>query len=242
MALLPKATPTATSPAFENPDDAAAQPAQALAVPTATLPALAVPTANAVAVRRESVNPFESIKGAYHVDFNTLTNLQVTNGNFMDKEGSRPLGDSIVLALMSFQDNYVISPGVDGEQAKKLVKYSDDGIVTKDGLNAADYLHELKTIGGYSKARMDKRVVLVGALVNAGKLPEMTDTLVQIDLPPSSKALFDRYQIQTAYDVRMNKYTAEEAMMLTMTTKIVKNGASQIYTLVNFQRFMPNAV
>jgi hypothetical protein len=238
MALVPKSVPSSS---FENPDADTAtavvdaptpQPIAQAAATTAV--AIQRPANTAVATQRTSANPFADMRDAYVVDYNTLAQLMATNGNFMDKESGAMLGDSIDLQLMSFQDNFAISPGVDTDEAKKLVRYSSDGVHTKNGENCMEYLKSLKD-AGYVKASMSKRVILVGALVNPGKIAAMKDSLVQIDLAPSSKSLYDRYTIQSAYDVGRGKVTKEQASLLRLTAKVTKNASNQVFTQVTFE-------
>ena len=191
----------------------------------------------AVAVHRQIISPFEPMKNAFTVNFDTLLALQANQGNFMTKLDGDSLGESITLELLSFQDNYILATGEDqsDEEAAKLVKYSDDGITTKDGRDCKEYIQELLD-ADYPKAKMSKRVVLVGALVDPGKMKDLEGTLVQIDLPPTSKAAFDRYQIQTAYDVSKGKYDAESAKLLRMTCSTQKKD-KLAWTVVDFKRF-----
>lgn len=244
MALPPK-----TNPTFENPDaggaaaDAAvvADPPKGAAQtfqqptpqPAPQSTAVATVAPRAVAVARAPVSPFAELQNAYTVDYNTLDALMVSNGSFLMKEDAQDLGNAITMQLMSYQKSFVVSPGDDSEQAKKLVKYSDDGAYTKDGLNINDYLQELKS-AGYSKAYKSERVVLVGALADPGKLPALQDRLVQLDLAPTSKTLYDRYTIQAAFDIGRGKTTLEKSRNLRMTAKVTKNANNKIYTLVQF--------
>ena len=234
MALIPKAVP-ATAPAFENPDAgtaAVATPAPA-ATPTPVTAVATTHPAGAVVVASTAINPFAEMKNAYTVDYNTLAQLLASNGNFMTKEDNILLGDTVVLQLMSFQDNWVVSPGADTDEARKLVRYSNDGINTKDGEDIAQYISDLKA-AGYNKAYLSKRVILVGALLDAGKAPQLNETLMQIDLAPTSKSLYERHVIQSAFDVGRGKKTAEQVSKIRMTAKVTKNSASQIYTQVAF--------
>lgn len=234
MALIPKPVP---STQFEQPsvtmDDTANPPAQSMTQPVPQSHVPAVQASTNVAVSRPSLNPFADMEKVYEVEYNTLTQLMATNGNFLEKENGTVLGDAITLQLMSYQNNFVLSPGVDGEDAKKLVRYSNDGITTKDGEDCVGYLNDLKQ-AGYNKAYMSKRVVLVGALLDAGKAPQMADSLVQIDLAPTSKTLFDRHVIQSAFNISKGKTTKDKASTLRLTAKVAKNASNQIYTLVNF--------
>lgn len=244
MALIPKSLPkfedlTITMDDSANPEAGVVQPAQtpvaavAAAVAPAAVAAVAAVATGAVAIKHQSLNPFSDMEKAYEVDYNTLTQVMATNGGFFEKETSVALGDSLVLQLMSYQSNFIISPGIDGDEAKKLVRYSSDGINTKDGESCSEYIKELKE-AGYDKAYMSKRIVLVGALLDAGKAPDMTDSLIQIDLAPTSKTLFDRYVIQSAFNVSKGKTTRENASKLRITAKVAKNANNKIYTLVNF--------
>lgn len=199
--------------------------------PRASNTAVAVP-------QRSIVSPFETMKSAFHVDYDTLLQVQGNQGQFMTKADKKSLGDTITMELMSFQDNYVISPGEEGPEAAKLVKYSDDGVTTKDGLDCKEYLKELIE-AGYEKSKLSQRSVLVGVLLSSLKQKELEGTLFQIDMPPTSKKAFDRYQIQSAYDTSKGKYTVEAAKIIQMSCRVDSksmNGQTKDWTVVDFSR------
>jgi len=243
-------TKTASTPAasFETPNDdetetvdhtetksdsrvAAAAEVHAVAV------ARTAPSAVAV-VGKRAISPFENLKEVYKVSYDTLEALKASQGNISIKSSGVSLGDSVAMELLSFQANFVITPNEDSEEAGKLVKYSDDGKVCSDGTEVSEYLRELKD-AGYDKAKLVERCVLVGALTDPGKQKSLMDTLVQIDLPPTSKAQFERYQIQCAFDIKRSKYTLEQASMLRLTCKVengVKGGKKTDWTVVLFTR------
>lgn len=246
-------SPALKNPVFENPDEdsstvgiepdtgtGTAQSTQRLdsaAALAANSTSLVPRAGNAVTSPVRSIaSPFEEFRNAYTVNYDTLQALQATNGNFLDKTSGVSLGDTIILDILSFQPNFVLSPGVEGEEARAYVAYSDDGKVTKDGTPCVDYLADLKR-AGYDEAKMSTRTVLVGALVDAGKQPDMVDNLVQIDLPPTCKTLFDRYQIQSAFDIRKGKTTLEKVTRVKMVCRVEKRATpkgSLIWTVTDF--------
>lgn len=185
------------------------------------------------------VSPIATLKDALHVDYDTFLQIQAVQGNFSDKLADKSLGDKIVLELLSFQSSHILATGEDqnNEAAAKLVKYSDDGSTTKDGRDCKEYINELLD-AGYEKAKMSERCILVGSLVDSGKLPELEGQLVQIDLPPTSKKQFDRYHLQCGFDVLKGKYDAKSTATMEMTCTIAKNGKLS-WTVVNFARFIP---
>lgn len=194
---------------------------------------------SAVAVAgAQVVSPFVALQSAYRVNYDTLMALQATNGNILEKTSGKELGKVICLELMSYQKNFVVSTGVDSDEARGLVRYSDDGVTLKDGTPVDQYLKELKD-ADYDDAKISERCVIVGALTDPGAAPELQDTLVQIDLPPSCKTLFDRYQIQASYDLKKNRCTLEEAIQIKITCRVEKKliGAKTvIWTVTDFTR------
>jgi len=199
---------------------------------------VAAPTGAQVAVSRPMVNPFDTLKDAFPVEFDTLLNLQLNQGNAINKDTNVALGSEIGLELMSFQDQTVISPGVDGADAKEHVRYSDDGITTSKGENVQEYLAELKLV--FEKANLSKRVVIVGSLFDPGikgkKIPGMQDKLVQINLPPSSVSTFKRYTADQAFQIAKRDKSVEgvERMRITMDTK---TKGDNTWTVANFTRY-----
>jgi hypothetical protein len=255
---LNKQTPAATT--FEDPDsdDVAVetrQPASAqerLAAAAAeraaasasqqesTQTAVAAKPAGAVAVHRKMEDPFKQLENAFPVEWDTLRNLVITQGNVVDKDTDKPLGDEIGLELLSFQKQWVVSPGVDGEAAKEHVRYSDDGQITTKGDDVRDYLQHLKNTG-YPKANLSERLVIVGSVFDIGvkgrkDLKDLQDALVQINLPPTSKATFSRYRMDQAYQIGKGLANADGADRIRINCNLKKNG-DNTYTLANFSRY-----
>jgi hypothetical protein len=266
MALTKNANAQASTPAFEAPDDdvvdqAAAEQAAirakaqerlaaAATQHAATKPAeeakpsasreVATPTGTQVAKARPMINPLEPLKNAFPVEWDTLRNLVITNGNVMDKTTSKALGDTIGLELLSFQDQWVVSPGVDGDEAKEFVRYSDDGVTTTQGEDMKEYLAHLKA-SGYEEAKISERMVICGSVFDIGvkgakDLKELQDALVQISLPPTSKATFKRYQMDQAFKIGKGFIEAKGAERVRIECDVVTKGQMS-WTVANFSRY-----
>lgn len=238
MALIKNKTQTA-APEFEgNPEDA--QKTTAETPPTvnervaASTAVAARPTTAVAQTSRAIVSPLKALENACTVDFNTLDQIKATQGQFKYKESERSLGDTITVELLSYQKNFLVSPGDDDEESAKLVRYSDDGITCKTGENCNEYLAGL-IAAGYDGAKKSERVVIVGALVDAGKAADCAGSLFQMDLAPSSKVQFDRYQIQLGFDTAKGKVTAEGASVVKLTAVAVAKNKKD-WTVVNFAR------
>lgn len=256
MALNKNASaPKTNTPAFEAVDEgvetttaAKASPAERIAAaqaqhaaenptptPASTGTAVAARTAGAVVAAPVTlVNPLDGLKNAFRVTYDSVRNLIVTNGNVMDRQSNKALGDTVDLELLSFQDQWVVSPGVDGEEAKEFVRYSDDGITTTQGEDCKEYLKHLKATD-FPAAKMSERTVLVGALVNAGKMKELTDTIVQLNLAPTSRGAFQQYQLDQAFKIRKGTVTPEGANIVRITCEVHTKGKNS-WTVTNFSR------
>ncbi len=220
---------------------AAAPKEEETAKPASTERAVApqAPNAGQVAVTTPMVNPFTPLKNAFHVEFDTLLNVQLNQGNAINKDTNAALGDVIGLELLSFQDQTVVSPGVDGAAAKEHVRYSDDGVNTSKGENVTQYLADLKA-SGFEKANLSRRVVIVGSLFDPGskgsKIDGMKDKLVQINLPPSSVSGFNRYQADQAFKIARGLAAVEGSTRMKITCSIKTKG-DNTWTVADFSRY-----
>lgn len=214
---------------LENPAEQAAAPAAA-AAPAKPVVAVAVvkPTALAVSTGRMQ-DVVQSLKNNIQVDFNTLDRIQVLAGNFVLQDSSKlPLGNTIEFELMSYQDNFVISPGEDGAEAAAAVRYSNDGVTLSDGGDCQEYLATLRDV--YPDAQMKQRCVLVMELLaapaakNQAAISEYMGKLFQMDLAPTSKKKFDSYKIQASFDVSKGRIGEADARKVVSTIE----GASAV--------------
>ena len=205
------------------------------AQPAATAGAVAVAATGAVSTGvngkpRDVIG--EQFKDAFRVDWNTLHRIQAVQGSFVDVENSKTeFGKSMLFELLSYQDNWQISPGTDAESDAQHVRYSNDGITTTMGENCAEFLAALKE-AGYSEAKMGHRCTLAGTII-ASDSAEMTGKMVQIDLPPTSKTMFDRFRLQTSMDIAKGIKTEEQVNPMKMTAKSQTKGRNT-WTIVEF--------
>jgi len=229
---------TAATPAFESEDETSTETTMtentaAPAAASAAAPALRAKSAVALPSATDSqMYVIRDLRDQLRVDFNTLAQVQATQGSFIEKETDKVLGDEITIELMSWQDSYVCSPN-DDTAPKELVKYSEDGVTSKDGESLQAHLADLKA-QGYDRARISHRVVLVGALLETNKDQGLVGELIQIDLPPTGKAQFDRYSANVAWKVRSGAVDPEAAKRIKLAASIAKGAGSVKYTLVRF--------
>lgn len=172
-----------------------------------------------------------TLRGVLPVEYNTLAQVKCTNGNFVEREGNLNLGDTIVFELLSWQDSYTVTTNEDKAPIETL-KFSDDGITCKDGTPVADHVAALKE-QGYIKAGVKHRLVVVGAVHSAAKSDKYNGNLVQFDLSPESRVLFQRYQATTAWGVKAGKLLPEQVVQVKGATRLVTKG-SNTYTVVDF--------
>ena len=189
--------------------------------------AVVAPAAGSLAVKMSQADPFKKLENAIHVDYNTLDRIQVTNGNIINKETNGAMGDTCTMELISIQKLWVMSPGGDqkDEESLEFLKYSDDGkTVQGTGELLVDFLEAAKA-AGYDKARIVERLILVGMLVDAGKLASTMDgTLVQLDCAPRSKANFEKHRIGTAFGIGKGLQSAEGAEIVKITADLQTKG------------------
>lgn len=226
------AAPT-PGPAAETVNETASAPAEApaeAAAPAPTTTAVAPRPANAVAMAgrpRDLIT--ETFKNAFTVDWNTLNRIQASNGNFLDVElNKQAIGQEITLEIMSFQDHWQISPGTDDDNDAQYVRYSDDGKLTTEGEDCNEYLAALK-VAGYDGAKMTQRLVLAGNIVGGSH----DGKLVQINLPPTSKAMFDRFRMQASIDIAKAKRTPDDLRTLKLKAMVETKGKNS-WTKVAF--------
>ncbi len=211
---------------------AAASTERAVATPAKT---------SSLAVSMTKANPFTALENAITVDYNTLTRLMCTNGNYVNKENDAILGDTIGLELISKQKSFVLSPGGDSDDQESLayVKYSKDGETTDDGESMQECLAIAKQ-AGYTKAKIAERLILVGCLFDPGKQGGMKNDLVQIDLAPLSKDNFKRHEIAVAFGISRGNLPREGAERLKMTCDLKSNtiGNKKVnWTNANFAHY-----
>lgn len=211
-------------------DPPAGAPAPAPASAAATTTAIAARTGGAVVVAGRPVNVLQqSYKDAFVVDWNTCHRIQATVGNIVDVEANKAvIGPEITMELLSFQDNWQVSPGTDDDDDIQYVRYSNDGKVTTEGEDIHQYLAALKE-AGYKDAKINERCTIAGTMIGTA----LDGTLVQIDLPPTSKAMWTRFQMQTSMDIAKGKRTEADLALIKLKCNVNTKGKNS-WTVVSF--------
>lgn len=188
----------------------------------------AVTTASAVVAQ----NVLSTLKDQFRVEYDSLPRISAEQGSFVFKDDSElEVGGEIRLQLISYQDNWVASPN-DTKADIDLVKWSDDGITSRDGINMRDHVADLIS-QGYNRAKLVHRCIIVGELVAAGKAGEArVGELVQLDLPESGRRSFNTYQLQASYAVAKGRKSLEDAALLSLKAVKEKSKAGESYTKI----------
>ncbi len=193
---------------------------------------VAAAKSNAVAKSIMSHDPTAALENALTVQYDTLTQIMVTNGNVVLREGKELMGDHVGLELISFQNHWVCSPGgkSNDDESKEFLKFSDDGKTVRDtGESLTEAVQRAKD-AGYPEARIVERMILVGALVYPGKdkkgqrLDELQDELVQIDLAPRSMNNFKAFRANAAFKVSRGLLAPEAALRVCLYCKVMSKG------------------
>jgi len=244
MALRNNENTANTNAAFESEDETAATTAAATEAPAATTAtataapaattAVATQTTRAVSTARAVVtqNVLSDKKDAFYVEFDSMPRLAAEQGSFTLKDSSEAdLGAEIKMELMSYQESWVASPN-DKKADVELVKYSDDGVTSKDGVDLQQHIADLKE-QGYAKAKIAHRCIIVGELLSAGPAgADLVGNLIQVDLPETGRRSFNAYTLQASWAVGKGRKTAAEAAILTLKAVKEKSRSNEVYTKI----------
>ena len=188
----------------------------------------ALTTASAVM----KTNVISGLKDAFRVEFDSLPAIGASQGTFSLKADDTDIGNQISIQLLSYQESFVASPN-DTKADVELVKYSDDGVTSRDGVNLLAHVEDLKA-QGYGKAKINHRNVLVGELLSTSVECDKVGELVMIDLPDSGRRAFNTYTLQASYAVAKGRKTPEEAAILTLKAVTEKTKSGEKFTKVTF--------
>lgn len=233
MSLLKTAESNAT---FESDDvvmstKTSAESATAMVATPASAPAVAATQSPAAVALTQARDAFDQFRNALPVEYNTLDQIIASNGNFVERETKTVLGDTVHFDLLSFQDSFVVSPEDDNAPGE-IVRYSNDGVVCSDGSDVKEHLDWLHQ-NGYPKARLKQRVVVVGAVTSAAKTDKFNGQLVQFDLSPASRTLWQRFAISAAYGLTTGRVTAAQVSKV-KAEALLKSRGNDTYTVASF--------
>lgn len=157
------------------------------------------------------------------VDFGTLPRLTGSNGNVMDSD-KKLLGDWVDLTAVSWNEQYVVSPGDDSAEAKAMVRYSRDGKkIDETGEDVATYLESLRN-EGYPKSSVKQYTEVIGILEKTAKKSDLVGSMVQISLSPQSRKAFKGYVIQRSVQVKMGRALEAGSEKLRFIAEVKQNG------------------
>lgn len=213
MALTKKAnTPSFESEAETNTQAVATEPtAQVEQVAQAQVAATTAIAKAATTAIAKSVKPTAALQELENVmDVDTVRNLGIGTfprmladraGLMLDKE---ELGNWAKVELISFNRRWIVTPGVQGDDAKELVRYSyDKETIEGEVVSVQAYLQQLKD-DGYDKASVKEYFDAFGFLLateSDGDIAEEAREMVQLQLSPQSVAQFKSFQIQQGFKI-----------------------------------------
>lgn len=131
-------------------------------------------------------------------DFGVLARVIADQGGLSIANEKIDLGKWISGQILMAQPSYICSPGSDSEEAKKLVKYSKDGVTCDDtGEPCSQYIQMLQA-EGYKDASV-KHYLNVTVSVEDADDKEAAEayigSIVVVQMSPESRKRFQRYFI-----------------------------------------------
>lgn len=167
---------------------------------------------------------FENVIDPAILDFNTFVRVTVSLDGFEDSEGN-DLGKEVRMQLMSYNSRWVVSPGVQDAEATEMVRYSVDGktIDGTDGESIHDYLKMLKEVENYDKASIKEYLAIYGFMTHAsaqegkelvfGEIPPEDRQIIELQVPPQSRTLFTRFQIESGVKIAQKIIEATDVLV-----------------------------
>ena len=117
--------------------------------------------------------------------------------------------------------------------AANLLRSPDIGVVCSDGTMVQEHLEWLHD-NGFPTASLKERAVVVAAIESAAKTDKFNGTLMQIDLSPASRTMWNRFLVNAAYGLKVGKYTEDSVKRIKAETSIAQGKGNNTYTKVSF--------
>lgn len=173
------------------------------------------------------------------LEFGTVARCVGSNGRIVAKKDSKkiPLGDTIKVTLVSFNDSFQVSPGKDSDEAKKLVKYSRDGVtIDGTGEDVKAYVTKLRETDGYPDASVKQYTSLVGILETASdtsaEAQALVGDMVEVSLSPTAGKAFKGVRMQRSVKVSRGILQADGSEAnLVVRAEVRTNGANEYTAL-----------
>ena len=214
---------------FEGEDTAADSGAASVSAAVAVPPAAGALTT--VKYSKEEMFTVSNLQNEMPVEWNTHQQLTIDKSAIKDKTTKQSVGEWVDIELLSWQHTWVCSPKNDNANVE-VVKYSDDGITTKDGLDCKAYIESLRE--QYPYATLEKRAIIVGGVVRCEKAKHLTDTLVQITLAPTAVTEFNRYMQNSAFAISKGKASPDAVKFIRVTAYEGQGKGSKTFPLAKF--------
>jgi hypothetical protein len=202
------------------------QPADEAKAAAAATTAVARAQKGSLAVQQKLETLFAAHENALPpVDFGVLPRIVGSNGSLFDKSNNRVLGQEGVIQLISWNQQFTISPGTDNDADKEHVRYSRDGVtIDETGESVSKYIEVLKTAHGFDDASSKEYCELIGILESVKKngqevQDELVGQMVQVSLSPQSRKAFEGYRLQQSVKIRLGKAEASERLKLSAEVK-----------------------
>lgn len=216
MALTKTKTPDAAATAVMNGDVAESKfedtatdmPEQAEATDTEQATASVAATTAIAKAATTAVSVQQDVFGAHlpadlkqmlaEADFGVLPRVIADQGGLSVANEKIDLGKWISGQILLAQNSYICSPGTDSEEAKKLVKYSKDGVTIDDtGDFCTQYIAGLQA-EGYKDAGLKHYLNITVMVEDADDKVAAEDyigSIVVVQMSPESRKKFQRYFI-----------------------------------------------
>lgn len=231
-----EAAPAADAPAAE----AAAAPEAAAKAAETTAVAISNAKAGAVSVTKKFAGALTELENQFDpsgIDFNTFPRVTVGLDGFSKDE--QDLGKEIRIEVMSYNSRFVCAPGTDDEEAKKLVRYSLDGKTISsngddNGMDVQAYIKELKTVHGMDDAGLKEYLSIFGFLTHANgeEIPEADREIIELQVPPQSRALFTRHQMTEG--VKISRGVTQASPFVVCRQEKKQGSGTKKFALINF--------
>lgn len=164
-----------------------------------------------------AVSPLADLKDAFKragidIDYSTFPRMRVDAGCIASPEGAEA-GDFLELQVVSYSPSWTITTGVDGEEGKKHVRFSDDGQTINAagdadefaGFSLNDYKAHLVGLG-FEKSSIKEYLIVHGLALDAQEADfAHLNEMVSLSLSPQSKKKFDSYVINRSIQARMGR-------------------------------------
>lgn len=174
---------------------AAASVSATTAIAKAAVSSMAVVPKKAVAALVEFENNF-SIDDVRSMGVGALPKV-IAGGSELDIEGEDAVKKAVV-ELQSWNRRWLVTPGSDSDEAKKLLKTSyDNATLEDDHRSVKEYIQFLKESEGYDKASAREYIDAWGLIVSKDgvEVPPAERQLYQFQLSPQSVKKFNAFRL-----------------------------------------------